>query len=408
MFELNLRKHYGSAGAVLLLLVFLGELTFSIRQQSLSWDEGDHIFAGYMSWKKVDFGINPEHPPLVKALAAIPLLPIHLKVPDPKGLASFKDEAYFDGRDFIFGNGGEAEADRIIFRARMAAASLSLLLGLLVFLAAREMFGDGAALFALALVVFEPNMIAHGAYVTTDMGISCFMFASIYAFYRYVKAPSVGRLIVLGLVSGLALASKHSGVLLLPFGLALIITEILWSSPETQTNKRRVALRLTGAFLAASTIAIVVLWAFYGFRYAARPGGMQLSPSLAEYARGLKGLEPQVYLALARPDLFSKAASQSGAFLLAQDRILNLARDARAAQSFYFDVGKYEQRFIPSHLVLVEALKARGCRCLFQELAGGHNWTSWRAHLKDLLVFLWPAGTAEAPKRATRRRRKQR
>jgi len=169
---------------VLLLLVFLGELTFSIRQQSLSWDEGDHIFAGYMSWKKVDFGINPEHPPLVKALAAIPLLPMHLKVPDPKGLSSFKDEAYFDGRDFIFGNGGEAEADRIIFRARMAATTLSLLLGLLVFLAAREMFGDGAALFALALVVFEPNMIAHGAYVTTDMGISCFMFASIYAFYR--------------------------------------------------------------------------------------------------------------------------------------------------------------------------------------------------------------------------------
>ncbi len=284
----------------MLLLVFLGELTFSIRQQSLSWDEGDHIFAGYMSWKKLDFGINPEHPPLVKALAAIPLLPMHLKVPDSKRNGFFKDEAYSDGRDFIFGNGGEAEADRIIFRARMAAASLSLLLGLLVFLAAREMFGDGAALFALALVVFEPNMIAHGAYVTTDMGISCFIFASIYAFYRYVKAPSVNRLIVLGVVSGLALASKHSGVLLLPFGVALIITEILWPSPETRTNKRKAALRLTGAFLAASAIAIVVLWAFYGFRYAARPGGMQLSPSLAEYAGGLKGMERHVYLALAR------------------------------------------------------------------------------------------------------------
>jgi hypothetical protein len=285
---------------MLLLLVFLGELTFSVRQQSLSWDEGDHIFAGYMSWKKVDFGINPEHPPLVKALAAIPLLPMHLKAPDPRANTFFKDEAYSDGRDFIFGNGGEAGADRIIFRARMAAATLSLLLGLLVFLAAREMFGDGAALFALALVVFEPNMIAHGAYVTTDMGVSCFMFASIYALYRYVKAPSVSGLIVLGLVSGLALASKHSGVLLLPFGLALIITEILWSSPETRTNRRKVALRLTGAFLAASIIAIVVLWAFYGFRYAARPGGMPLNPSLAEYAGGLKGTEQHLYLALAR------------------------------------------------------------------------------------------------------------
>ena len=280
-------------------MTLLGELTFSVRQQSLAWDEGDHIFAGYMSWKKSDFGINPEHPPFVKALAAIPLLPMHLRVPDPKGLPSFKDEAYFDGRDFIFGNGGEAKADRIIFRARMAAATLSLLLGLLVFLAAREMFGDGAALFALTLVVFEPNMIAHGAYVTTDMGISCFMFASVYAFYRYVKAPSVGKLMVLGLASGLALASKHSGVLLLPFGLALIITEILWPSPETRTNKTKAALRLAGAFLAASAMALVVLWAFYDFRYAARPGGIPLSPSLAEYAKGLRGVEPHVYLTLA-------------------------------------------------------------------------------------------------------------
>jgi enterochelin esterase-like enzyme len=58
-------------------------------------------------------------------------------------------------------------------------------------------------------------------------------------------------------------------------------------------------------------------------------------------------------------------------------------------------------------VLLVEALKARGCRCFFQELAGGHNWTSWRAHLKDLLEFLWPAGATEPPKRATRRRKQR-
>jgi enterochelin esterase-like enzyme len=115
-----------------------------------------------------------------------------------------------------------------------------------------------------------------------------------------------------------------------------------------------------------------------------------------------------VYLALKRPDLFSKIASQSGAFLLAQEPILNLAREARATQSFYFDVGKYEQRFIPAHLRLIEELKARKCRCFFQELAGGHNWTSWRAHLKDLLTFLWPGGTGEPTGRKTQRRRKKR
>jgi enterochelin esterase-like enzyme len=115
-----------------------------------------------------------------------------------------------------------------------------------------------------------------------------------------------------------------------------------------------------------------------------------------------------VYLALTRPDLFSRIASQSGAFLLAEEAILALARDAQAAQSFYFDVGKYEQRFIPAHLRLVEQLKARDCRCFFQELAGGHNWTSWRAHLKDLLAFLWPGGPGEPCDRKTRRRRKKR
>jgi enterochelin esterase-like enzyme len=45
-----------------------------------------------------------------------------------------------------------------------------------------------------------------------------------------------------------------------------------------------------------------------------------------------------VYLTLTRPDLFSRTASQSGAFLLAEEPILTLARDARATQSFYFGV----------------------------------------------------------------------
>jgi enterochelin esterase-like enzyme len=96
-----------------------------------------------------------------------------------------------------------------------------------------------------------------------------------------------------------------------------------------------------------------------------------------------------VFLALQRPDLFSAAGSQSGAFFMSTGQILGMARRAQAAQSFYFDVGKYEQRFIPAHVDLVKTLKLRQCRCFFQQLAGGHDWTSWRAHLKELLTFLW-------------------
>src|SRR5258707_10760737 len=68
-------------GVIILLLVLEGQLLYSVRQESLTWDEGDHIFAGYMSLKHHDFGLNPEHPPLVKMIAAIPLQAIHFREP---------------------------------------------------------------------------------------------------------------------------------------------------------------------------------------------------------------------------------------------------------------------------------------------------------------------------------------
>ena len=82
-----------------------------------------------MSLKTGDFGLNPEHPPLVKMLAALPLLSMDLKVP-PLQQREFKHEAFFNGKEFVFGN----DADTLLFRARMAASLLTVLLALLVFL----------------------------------------------------------------------------------------------------------------------------------------------------------------------------------------------------------------------------------------------------------------------------------
>jgi dolichyl-phosphate-mannose--protein O-mannosyl transferase len=207
-------------------LVFLGELVISVHRQSLSWDEGDHIYAGYESWTAGDFGINPEHPPLLKAIATLPLLAMHLSAPPRKSPTFSKAEAYFNGRSLIYDNGGLETANRIIFRARMMAAIFSLALATLVYFAGLEIFGPAAALFALALVVFEPNLIAHGAYVTTDMAVTFGVFATVYALYRFRVRPSLGRLAVVGAATGVALALKHSAVLLLPITLVLLAFEL--------------------------------------------------------------------------------------------------------------------------------------------------------------------------------------
>jgi len=75
-----MKARYGVAvAAVVLLLTMVVEVGLSTRQQSPSWDEGDHIFAGYMNWINGEYTLNPEHPPLVKLVATLPLVPLDLR-----------------------------------------------------------------------------------------------------------------------------------------------------------------------------------------------------------------------------------------------------------------------------------------------------------------------------------------
>src|SRR5271156_6076593 len=254
------RNLYIYAGVAALLFVMWVQLALSVRGESVSWDEGAHLFAGYMSLKNGDLGLNPEHPPLLKMVAALPLLGMQdLRVPALQG-RNFKVETALDGREFDAWN----RAKGTLSHARLAVSFFAMLLGLLIFLAAREMFGTTAGFIALAFYAFDPTFLAHGALVTTDTGVSCFIFASIYAFYHYVKAPSWGRAAVLGLATGLAFASKHTGVLLVPMLILLAVCEIIRhprrASGETQDCRKTLMGQLAGALALAAVISLAVLW----------------------------------------------------------------------------------------------------------------------------------------------------
>src|ERR1700723_3954809 len=132
-----------------------------------------------MMWEVGGYGPNPEHPPLVKLLATVPVLYGNLWIPPLQG-RNFKEESYLDGRDWLARNDGASQ--RLVFRMRMAAGLLAWGLALMVFFAARAWFGTSAALIALTLVVFDPNIMAHSALVTTDVGVSLFFLASIFTF----------------------------------------------------------------------------------------------------------------------------------------------------------------------------------------------------------------------------------
>jgi hypothetical protein len=299
---MNLSKRWIWIFVGLLIVAQVAQFAYIVHRESLTWDEDDHMFAGYEMWKAGDYGLNPEHPPLVKLLATLPLLGEKMWVPTVRQDRDFKLEAYQDGREWLARNDGAGQ--RLVFRMRMAAGLLAIALSLVVFFATREWFGAGAALIALVLLDFDPNILGHSALVTTDVGVTLFFLLSVYAFYRYVKQPSLLRLALAGVAAGLLLATKHSGILLAPMLVLLIAYEVFVAAKGT---RRRTALRLTGAFAAVVVIGVVVLWAFYGFRYIARPAGMALTTPLAEYVKPLSQFNQAGVLTIAHLHLLPES-----------------------------------------------------------------------------------------------------
>ena len=61
---------------------------------------------------------------------------------------------------------------------------LGVVLGLLLFCWVGEWLGFRAAVVALGLYTIEPNIAAHSSLVTTDLGVTCFMFGAVYFLWR--------------------------------------------------------------------------------------------------------------------------------------------------------------------------------------------------------------------------------
>ena len=271
---MSISKTWVRLAVIGLLTLQAALIAIAVHRESLTWGEEDHMYAGYRMWRNGDYGLNPEHPPLAKLLATLPVLADKLWVPPLKGIP-FKGEAYLGGRAWLEHNDGGSQ--RLVLRMRLAAALLALALSLVVFFAAREWFGTTAALVALTLCVFDPNILAHSGLVTTDVGAALFFLAALYAICRYVTKPSLLRLAIAGVTLGLLLATKHSGVMLAPMLAVLIGWEVAAAPKGTRL---RLALRLTGALGAMVLVAVGVLWHFMASAMQRVRRGSRSSPLL--------------------------------------------------------------------------------------------------------------------------------
>ena len=237
-------------------IVFLALVVGSYRLESGTLDEPQHLVAGYTALTLRDYRIDPEHPPFLRIWAALPLLVtgnVKLDTDSPDWQAG---QQWRFAHQFLY---RDNDADRLLFRARFMIALLGVLLGVLVFCWAQELFGFWPAVVVLGFYCVEPNILAHSGLVTTDLGATCFIFGAVYFAWRLRRKFTAVNVAGLAVFFTLAQISKFSAVLLVPVLLILL------------PNKGRVAL---AGILVVSYLAI---WGVYGFRHAPGPGLFQMS-----------------------------------------------------------------------------------------------------------------------------------
>jgi len=216
-----MKKYFIYIIVFLLLAQMFAMAVLSAKNDSAIRDELPHIVAGYSYLIKQDYRLNPEHPPLLKELSAFPLLFIKPNFPDSHNCWTQEVNGQWCLGD-VFLYQSNNNADQIIFWSRIPIILLMLLLGFYLFKWTSELWGARAGLFALALYSFSPNIIAHGRFVTTDMGVIALMFIAFYYFWKMLEKPSKLNFTLATFTFALAQLSKFSAVLLIPIYILII------------------------------------------------------------------------------------------------------------------------------------------------------------------------------------------
>jgi 4-amino-4-deoxy-L-arabinose transferase-like glycosyltransferase len=256
-----------AAGAVLALLALHYSLAArSLLQENPTVDEVVHLPAGVTYWQKGTFRLYHHNPPLVKLVAALPVVlagPVtepayatqswRSKAPSP---TTFSQEfAYLNARRYF----------ELFQLARLAMPIFSVVGGVVVFLWSRRLYGVWGGFLSLSLWVLCPNVLAHARLVTTDLGATALGVAATFLFWRYLERPGWLRAAAAGVALGAAQLTKFSMLLL------YAVWPFLWlllrkkSTPEKERRPRILPAMAHGlAIVALSVLTIDAGYCFEG------------------------------------------------------------------------------------------------------------------------------------------------
>ncbi|HLF26046.1 MAG TPA: glycosyltransferase family 39 protein [Anaerolineae bacterium] len=264
------------AACVALLLIMLAQIAFASPMQSAAFDESYTLTYGYAYLRTGEARLSRgQNPPLTNVLIALPLLlrdDIAFPSDHPTWAAG---DVYGFSDEFVWK--ANADPQRLVLLARFPEMALALLLACVVYAFTRSTFGEPAALAALFLSAFDPNLIAHGHIAGTDLGVTLFIFAAVWMWTVALRRASWRYAIVAGLLAGAALATKYSAVWLAPMALVIGLAYPVSTTKAPGHSIRGEWLFRLKLLIIFGLAAFAVIWATFRFSFGPlAPGGAPL------------------------------------------------------------------------------------------------------------------------------------
>jgi hypothetical protein len=242
-----------------------------------TFDEPVYIASGLAAVLHHDLALNPEHPPVPKVLAALPVLLARPVIPGNGPWSGNDEHAY--GARFIDAQQAAGTMRRVMFAARLVPLAEAAGVALAVFALACELLGPAAGALGGLLWLSSPLVLGIGHLDGTDVPFALAVVLASWALARWLRLRSRRALAWLGIALAGAALSEITGLLVVAAGLAVIALATLRETPAPQS---RVAAALSRAGL-AGVIVLGAMWISYA----------ALDPAVLAHP----GLLPEPYLA---------------------------------------------------------------------------------------------------------------
>lgn len=150
--------------------------------------------------------------------------------------------------------------------ARLPSIGMGVLLMALIWLFARCYWGARAAVAALFVAIFEPNLVGHSRFIASDFPATLGFFAGMMALVAYVERPTWPRMLLLVFVVAAAQVTKSTNLVQYPIGLAAVackgITELRTRlrQPDGGTSRAAVEWMRLGRRVVLLGVAYFAAW----------------------------------------------------------------------------------------------------------------------------------------------------